>query len=139
MPRLQAQGRGGSYNPDANDLTWKDFDRSSSFNELARAANAARVSFITIDGSGLTSDPSFSAEFGGSQRLDEGMSLMDAEGALRALADQTGGAAVVGQNNLALALDRLETDWKSYYSLGFESVPGKAGEPHRIKVTVNRS
>ena len=132
-------GSRGQQTWDANDLTWKTFDRSASFDGLAKSANAAGVSLVTIDGSGLTSDPSLSAEFGGfDDRVNDGMATMDAESALRFLADQTGGVAVVGRNNLALALERLEADWKTYYSLGFESEHPKPGEARRISVKVKR-
>lgn len=131
--------RGSSAGLDVNEMTWKDFDRSASFTQLAKSANSALVSLVTVDGSGLTSDPLLSAEFGGmDERVNDGMSTMDAESALRLLADQTGGVAIIGRNNLALALERIEADWKTYYSLGYESEHSKPGEPRKISVKVKR-
>ncbi len=123
-----------------NEMTWKDFDRSSSFRLLSEAANGAGVSLFMVDASGLTGDTTFSAEFGGTgSSVNEGLATLDSESALHLLADQTGGAAIVGRNNLALALESLEPAWTSYYSLGFESSSSKPGIPRSIRVTVKRA
>jgi VWFA-related protein len=122
-----------------NEMTWKDFDRSASFRQLASAANGAGVSLFVVDASGLTSDTLLSAEFGGTgDNVNEGLATLDAESALHLLAEETGGAAIVGRNNLALALESLEPAWTSYYSLGFESSTSKPGVPRSIRVSVKR-
>lgn len=70
--------------------------------------------------------------------MNEGLSTLDGESALRALAQETGGAAIIGRNNLAVALASLEPAWTSYYSLGFESSTPKPGVERSIRVTVKR-
>jgi hypothetical protein len=70
--------------------------------------------------------------------VNEGFATLDAESALHLLAEQTGGAAIVGRNNLALALESLEPAWTAYYSLGFESSTSKPGIARPIRVTVKR-
>ncbi len=126
-------------NTNLNNFTWKDFDRSPSFKRLADAANGAGVSLFMVEASGLTGDTIFSAEFGGTGgTVNEGLATLDAESALHLLAEQTGGVAIVGRNNLALALESLEPAWTAYYSLGFESSTSKPGIARPIRVTVKR-
>ncbi len=136
---LDRISRGQRGNADLNDMTWKDFDRSASFGRLSSAANGAGVSLFVVEAGGLTGDAMLSAEFGGTgASVNEGLATLDAESALRLLADETGGAAIVGRNNLALALESLEPAWTSYYSLGFESSTSRPGVPRSIRVSVTR-
>ncbi len=135
LERISRGPRVGSL----NEMTWKDFDRSASFRRLSSAANGAGVSLFMVDASGLTGDTMLSAEFAGTgDSVNEGLAALDAESALRLLAEETGGAAIVGRNNLALALESLEPAWTSYYSLGFESSTSKPGVPRSIRVSVKR-
>jgi len=138
-----ARGSGGqrvlSDSGSLTGLTWKDFDRTASFQRFAEAANGAGVSLFMVDAAGLTGDTRLSAEFAGTAgSVNEGLATLDAESALRLLADETGGAAIVGRNNLALALEGLESAWTAYYSLGFESSASKPGVPRSIRVSVRR-
>jgi VWFA-related protein len=123
-----------------NDLTWKDWDRLSSFRSITVAANVAGVSLVTIDASGLTFDDTMSPEVGSGYggRLDSGMAAGDMQTAMGLLAEETGGATIQGRNNLALALKGLEADWMAYYSLGYESPDAKPGAPRSLRVTVHR-
>jgi VWFA-related protein len=137
--RVSRSQRVSMTNMNLNDLTWKDFDRSSSFRRVANTANGAGVSLFLVEASGLTGDTTLSAEFGGTGgSVNEGLATLDAESALHLLAEQTGGAAIVGRNNLALALESLEPAWTAYYSLGFESSTSKPGVARPIRVTVKR-
>jgi len=139
LDRASRGGRLGNVNSNINDMTWKDFDRSASFQQLASAANGSGVSLFVVDAGGLTGDTTLSPEFVGTGSTpDEGLATLDAESALRLLADETGGAAIIGRNNLALALENLEPAWTSYYSLGFESGTAKPGVPRSIRVSVKR-
>jgi VWFA-related protein len=132
------QRRGGG-SADLNDLTYKSWDRTTSFRTLTVAANAAGVSLVTIDAEGLTTDDMLSAEQGASVgRMDEGIGQMDMQSAMGLLADETGGKMIVGRNDLGLALKNLEADWTAYYSLGYESPNAKPGEPRAIRVSVKR-
>lgn len=139
LERVSRSQRVSMTNMNLNDLTWKDFDRSPSFRRLATASNGAGVSLFLVEASGLTGDTTLSAEFGGTGgSVNEGLATLDAESALHLLADQTGGAAIVGRNNLALALESLEPAWTAYYSLGFESSAPRPGVARPIRVTVKR-
>jgi VWFA-related protein len=129
----------GAGSADLSELNFTTYDRRESFNELARIANAASVSLVTIEAGGLTFDTTMSAAFGGTMiRADDAMAKMDAESAMRFLADQTGGAAVVGRNNLATSLSALEAGWTAYYSLGFESTNARPGRERVLSVSVKR-
>ncbi|MEO8585003.1 MAG: VWA domain-containing protein [Acidobacteriota bacterium] len=121
-------------------LTWKDFDRTESFQRFAEVANGAGVSLFMVDAAGLQAgDTRLSSEFAGTgDSVNEGIATLDAESALHLLADETGGAAIIGRNNLALALESLEPAWTAYYSLGFESGTAKPGVPRSIRVSVKR-
>jgi VWFA-related protein len=131
---------GGGQRGTLTGLTWKDFDRTASFQRFAEAANGAGVSLFMVDAAGLQAgDTKLSAEFAGTGgSVNEGLATLDAESALRLLANETGGAAIVGRNNLALALEGLEPAWTAYYSLGFESSTSKPGVPRAIRVSVKR-
>ncbi len=132
--------RMGGGSAELNDFTYKTWDRGTSFLELTRAANAAGVSLVTVDASGLTTDEMLSAEKRANVGyFDEGIGQMDMQSAMGLLADQTGGKMIVGRNDLSLALKDLEADWTAYYSLGYESVNAKPGQPRAIKVTVRRA
>jgi VWFA-related protein len=137
--RVSRSSRLGNTGNALNEMTWKDFDRSASFRRLASASNGAGVSLFMVDASGLTGDSLLSAEFGGTgDSVNESLATLDAETSLRLLAEETGGAAIIGRNNLALALESLEPAWTSYYSLGFESSTSKPGVPRSIRVSVKR-
>lgn len=126
-------------NLDVSDLSYRTWDRSPSFRRVATAANAAGVSFVTVDASGLDFDATFSAEMSaGLGKIDEGIGSLDMKTALGLLAEETGGATIQGRNNLGLALKRLEADWTAYYSLGYESPNAKAGQSRAIRVSVRR-
>jgi VWFA-related protein len=138
--RMSAGIGGRTSLRDVNDLTWKNWDRLSSFRSITAAANVAAVSLVTIDASGLTFDdamsPEVSSGYGG--RMDSGMAAGDMQTAMGLLAEETGGATIQGRNNLALALTGLEADWMAYYSLGYESPDAKPGAPRTLRVTVHR-
>jgi VWFA-related protein len=57
---------------------------------------------------------------------------------LRALAAETGGAAVVGRNDFGPALQRIVTDNSSYYVLAYPGTEHRDGRFHKIDVQVNR-
>ena len=136
MASASPRQRRGGGSPELNDFSYKDFDRSTDFRALTTYANAAGVSLVTIDTEGITTDDMVSAESGASVgRMDEGMAQGDMKVAMGLLAEETGGKAITGRNDLALALKDTEADWTAYYSIGYESPPSKPGDPRAIKVT----
>jgi VWFA-related protein len=111
------------------------------FREVVAQANSNRVTFYTLQASGLRSHGSLSAESGG---LQDGGSALDADLALESdlqeplqmLAEGTGGQAVIGTNNLAGGLERLGEDLRTFYSLGFSPSHSGDGRYHRLEVQV---
>jgi VWFA-related protein len=139
MVGAPAGRRRGGGNPDLNDFSYKDFDRSAYFRALTTHANAAGVSLVTVDTEGITTDEMLSAESGANVgRMDEGILQGDMHSAMGLLAEETGGKTITGRNDLALALRETEADWTAYYSLGYESPASKPGDPRAIRVTVKR-
>ncbi len=111
------------------------YDRSRMYNSLVAAANAQDVSFYTIDASGLELEGMISAEqHGTAAPLSTSQTTLTA--AIRLLADETGGLAVVNTNNFSAGLDRVARDLTTFYSLGYTMVQAGADKVHRIGVTV---
>jgi VWFA-related protein len=86
--------------------------------ELTRAANRANATFYTIDPRGLVAG----------QDLDEEVPIKDwneyireTQNSLRVLAEETGGIAVVNQNDFDKALKRIDAETSDYYVLGYYS------------------
>ncbi|HEY7290868.1 MAG TPA: VWA domain-containing protein [Vicinamibacterales bacterium] len=57
---------------------------------------------------------------------------------LRVLSDETGGFAVVNQNDFATAFDRIVRDNSAYYVLAYYPPDSKPGRVHKIDVRVSR-
>jgi len=123
----------------AGQLRSAQFSSRSEFRELVAQANSNRVTFYTLEALGLRSYASISAESGGTQ---DGGSRLDADFArdsnqlepLQVMAEGTGGQAIFGTNNIAGALEKLGTDLKSFYSLGYRPSHSGDGRYHRIEV-----
>jgi VWFA-related protein len=93
------------------------------------AATRGNVTLYTVDPRGLTSGADEAMDLGAppedsSLRLDSG-GLRDevrlSQDSLRVIADQTGGIAVLNQNDLRPGFDRIHQENSSYYLLGFYS------------------
>lgn len=68
-----------------------------------------------------------------------GQELQRSQDSLRVLSNETGGFAIVNQNDLASAFERVVADNSQYYLLGYYSTNEKRdGKFHRIEVKVAR-
>jgi Ca-activated chloride channel family protein len=68
-----------------------------------------------------------------------GMESLKTLGAMRALAEDTGGEAIVNTNNFSPGFERLVRDSSTYYLLGYApTVEHRDGKFHDIAVRVNR-
>lgn len=104
---------------------------------LLTHANASRVTFYTIDATGLRSHAGVSAEHGGSYTSYlEADTVRDAnrQESLATMALETGGLAAVGTNDVAGALDAMVADFASYYSLGFAPAHAGSGRYYELEV-----
>ncbi len=119
------------------------YDVSRQFQSLAAAANTARVAFYTLHAAGLEAPMASSAEVAGSG-FDELRSTVDSvrtanlQGSGRLLAAETGGLAFLNTNDFSAGLERLGTDFSTYYSLGYRPREPGDGRYHKIEVKVRR-
>jgi VWFA-related protein len=118
---------------------------SSEFRDVTNAANRGNVSLYAVNSAGLADLANLvTAEqpsvVQGQSRADARARVRDVrvrEDGLRRLADETGGFAIVGTNNLDGGLDRIQRDASSYYLLGYyPAAAGSPGAEHKITVRV---
>ena len=123
--RTTDDGTGSTSNqPDAftqqqkQNETFADADLARELGELTRQANRANVTIYTIDPRGLVGmgdideqvDPQQWAEF-----------VRKSQDSLRVIAEETGGLAVVNQNDFSKALKRIDAETSDYYVVGYYS------------------
>ena len=109
-------------------------DLAAELSELTRQANRANVSIYAIDPRGLVGGPD----------LDEKVDMVDfqnyvttSQNSLRVLAEQTGGIAVVNQNDFVKSLKRIDAETSDYYVLGYySSNPDPLKRRRRVEVKV---
>ncbi|HSG41158.1 MAG TPA: hypothetical protein VLE27_16080, partial [Thermoanaerobaculia bacterium] len=105
--------------------------------------NAHRVTFYTLQASGLRGFASADAGMEGDERLLQLMTVQQAQttnhqNSLSVLAADTGGRAMLNVNNFLPELARMQEDFSSYYSLGYNPAHLGQGKQHRIEVKVKR-
>ena len=113
-----------------------DADLARELADLTRAANRANATFYTIDPRGLVAG----------QDLDETVDPSDfqqhvrkTQDSLRVLADETGGIAIVNQNNFDKGLKRIDAETSDYYVVGYYSNnPDPTRRTRKIEVKVKR-
>ncbi len=114
-------------------------DASRKYLALIARANTDRITFYTIDASGL-STRAMGAEH---ESINSPLTVSSSVGAVRArnlqgslelLADRTGGRAILNTNDVAAGLSRIGTDLGHYYSLGYRAPTIDRGRYHRIEV-----
>src|SRR5438105_6159030 len=116
--------------------TFADADLARELGELTRQANRANVTMYTIDPRGLVGmgdideqvDPQQWNEF-----------VRKSQDSLRVIAEETGGLAVVNQNDFSKALKRIDAETSDYYVLGYYSKnPDQTKRRRQIDVKVTR-
>jgi len=104
--------------------------------ELTRAANRANATIYTIDPRGLVAGQDMADEV---DQQDWMNFLQETQNSLRVLAEQTGGIAVVNQNDFDKALKRIDAETSDYYVLGYYSKnPDPLRRVRKIEVKVSR-
>jgi VWFA-related protein len=142
----QAQNEDGTSSSRVNDPlmeqqkqseTFSDADLAMDLAEVTRTANRANTTIYTIDPRGLIAggdideqvDPSEWANF-----------VRKTQESMRVLADETGGLAVVNQNDMDKALKRIDAESSDYYVLGFYSNnPDPTHRRRQLSVKVTRT
>jgi VWFA-related protein len=116
---------------------FSDAELTSMLGELTREANRSNVTMYTIDPRGLV---------GPLSDLDQEVEpvqwqafVRKSQDSLRVLAEETGGIAVVNQNDFDKALQRIDAETSDYYVLGYYSTnPDPTQRRRRIEVRVTR-
>jgi len=117
-----------------------EFDSSRRLRELTAKANSNRVTFYTIDAGGLRTYDSVSAE---NPTNDQGIYLdsiriSNLQAPLQTLAEDTGGVAIINANRVLPDLERVASDFGTFYSLGYSPVHAGDGRYHKIDVKVKK-
>ena len=123
----------------ANRLALETRNFSQELEQIVRRANAAEITFYTIDARGLEGE-------GGSASNDDpllgrpGVSFLareDSQQGLITLARETGGLALLNSNDFGKGLARVYQDVSVYYSIGVTLSKLPAGY-QQVRVEVNR-
>ncbi len=114
-----------------------NIDLQSELREVYNAANQANTAIYALDPRGLAPFE-YDINEGVGQRIDRNVlnSTMDA---LRTLADETDGRAIVNRNDLEGGLRQIVRDTSAYYLVAYSSSRAPSdGKFHEIKVKVKR-
>jgi VWFA-related protein len=102
----------------------------AAYRDAIAAANRHNVAVYPIDPSGLTTTLG---------RGPQGQNELERMAALRIVAEDTGGIAVVGTNNLTPMYQAIVRDTSAYYLLGYTPpIEHRDGKFHDIRVRVKR-
>jgi VWFA-related protein len=114
-----------------------DADLARELSEITRTANRANATLYTIDPRGLVAGSDLDETL---DPVEYGEHVRKTQDSLRVLAEQTGGIAVVNQNNFDKALKRIDAETSDYYMLGYSSTnPDPLKRTRKIEVKlVNR-
>ena len=86
--------------------------------ELTRAANRANATIYTIDPRGLVAGQDIDQEV---DQQDWNAHLRETQDSLRVIAEETGGTAIVNQNDFGKALKKIDAETSDYYVIGYYS------------------
>jgi len=100
---------------------------------IARVANANEVVIHSIYSGDRPSDSGVDRPEGGGSQAERFLDFANTGGTLAMLSKETGGAALVGSRNFALATRQISDDLDGYYSLAYRVPPGD-NKPRRIDV-----
>ncbi len=134
---------GGGYGAPQALLDAQSYSLVSQFADLAAHANAHRVTFYTLQASGLGAHGSAGDGSLGAERILQMMTVRQAQtanhqGSLSAMAADTGGRAILDVNDFLPELARMQEDFSNYYSLGYNPSRLGQGKQHRLEVKVKR-
>jgi VWFA-related protein len=142
--QMAAQNSDGSSSPTTDPLTqqqkqneeFADADLARELGELTRQANRANVTMYTIDPRGLVGMGDIDEQVDPQQWNDF---VRKSQDSLRVIAEETGGIAVVNQNDFSKALKRIDAETSDYYVLGYYSKnPDPTKRRRQIEVKVIR-
>ena len=113
-----------------------DADLARELGEVTRTANRANATLYTIDPRGLVAGADLDEQL---DPVEFGEHVRKTQDSLRVLADETGGIAVVNQNDFSKALKRIDAETSDYYMLGYTSSnPDPTKRTRKVEVKVTR-
>jgi VWFA-related protein len=114
-----------------------DADLARELGDLTRTANRANVTMYTIDPRGLVGMGDIDEQVDPTQWNDY---VRKSQDSLRVIAEETGGIAVVNQNDFSKALKRIDAETSDYYVLGYYSKnPDITRRRRRVEVRIART
>src|SRR5882672_1517544 len=113
-----------------------DADLARELGELTRQANRANVTMYTIDPRGLVGMGDIDEQVDPQQWSEY---VRKSQDSLRVIAEETGGLAVVNQNDFSKALKRIDAETSDYYVLGYYSKnPDATKRRRQVEVKISR-
>ncbi len=107
--------------------------------DVTKAANRANATLYTIDPRGLVAGPDVDEKLLENQMEAWNQFVRRTQDSLRTLAEETGGIAVVNQNDFDKALKRIDAETSDYYVLGYySSNPDPLRKTRKIEVRAKR-
>jgi VWFA-related protein len=116
--------------------TFADADLARELGELTRQANRSNVTMYTIDPRGLVGMGDIDEQVDPQQWQEY---VRKSQDSLRVIAEETGGIAVVNQNDFSKALKRIDAETSDYYVLGYYSKnPDATTRRRQVEVKIAR-
>jgi VWFA-related protein len=113
-----------------------DADLARELGDLTRTANRANATIYTIDPRGLVAGADLDEQL---DPVEFGEHVRKTQDSLRVLAEETGGIALVNQNDFDRGLKRIDAETSDYYMLGYTSKnPDPTRRTRKIEVKVAR-
>jgi VWFA-related protein len=131
------EGREQQQNTPGSQNQFADADLARELAEVTRTANRANATLYTIDPRGLVAGTDLDEQLDPNEYSEY---VRKSQDSLRVLAENTGGIAVVNQNNFEKALKRIDAETSDYYMLGYSSTnPDPLKRTRKLEVKlVNR-
>ncbi len=116
--------------------TFSDADLARELGDITRTANRANTTIYTLDPRGLVAGSDIDEQVDPSEW---NAYVRKSQDSMRVLAEETGGLAVVNQNDFDKALKRIDAESSDYYVLGYYSNnPDPTKRRRQIDVKVKR-
>lgn len=119
-----------------------NYDATRAFKQLTARCNANEITLYTINAQGLESmtlsadkQDGWDVRKRGSGMVRAGTRLKGE--ALKLMADDTGGLAVINTNDIQTGLEQIKNDLQFYYTLGYKSIYRGDNRYHSIKVELD--
>jgi VWFA-related protein len=113
-----------------------DADLARELAEITRTANRANATIYTIDPRGLVAGADLDEQL---DPVEYSEYVRKSQDSLRVLAEETGGIAVVNQNDFSKALKKIDNETSDYYVLGYySSNPDPLKRTRKIEVKVKK-